>query len=54
VGDLVSATSGSLTTVSTLDPIRNYFSVSEQEYLALRNQFSSSANAHWPLQLISR
>jgi len=52
VGDLVSATSGSLTTVSTLDPIRDYFSVSEQEYLALRNQFSSSANAHWTLQLI--
>jgi membrane fusion protein (multidrug efflux system) len=52
VGDLVSATSGTLTTVSTLDPIRDYFSVSEQEYLALRKQFSSSANAHWTLQLI--
>jgi membrane fusion protein (multidrug efflux system) len=52
VGNLVSATSGTLTTVSTLDPIRDYFSVSEQEYLALRKQFSSSANAHWTLQLI--
>jgi RND family efflux transporter MFP subunit len=52
VGDLVNATSGLLTTVSTLDPIRDYFSVSEQEYLALQNQFSSSANAHWTLQLI--
>jgi membrane fusion protein (multidrug efflux system) len=52
VGDLVSATSGTLTTVSTLDPIRDYFTLSEQEYLALRKQFSSSANAHWALQLI--
>ena len=36
VGDLVSGTSGTLTTVSTLDPIRDYFTVSEQDYLALR------------------
>jgi RND family efflux transporter MFP subunit len=33
VGDLVSPTSGILTTVSTLDPIKVYFTVSEQEYL---------------------
>src|SRR5579872_3814164 len=38
VGNLVNTTSGILTTVSTLDPIRDYFTVSEQEYLALRNQ----------------
>ena len=35
VGDLVSASSGPLTTVSTLDPIRDYFTVSEQAYLEL-------------------
>jgi RND family efflux transporter MFP subunit len=35
VGDLVSTSSGPLTTVSTLDPIRDYFTVSEQEYLEL-------------------
>jgi membrane fusion protein (multidrug efflux system) len=34
VGDLVNPTSGILTTVSTLDPIKVYFTVSEQEYLA--------------------
>ncbi len=34
VGDLVSPTSGILTTVSTVDPIKVYFTVSEQEYLA--------------------
>ena len=33
VGDLVSPNSGVLTTVSTVDPIRVYFTVSEQEYL---------------------
>jgi membrane fusion protein (multidrug efflux system) len=52
VGDLVSTTSGVLTTVSTLDPIRDYFTVSEQEYLALRNQLVGSAPDRWKLQLI--
>jgi membrane fusion protein (multidrug efflux system) len=52
VGDLVSTNSGVLTTVSTLDPIKDYFSVSEQEYLSLRKQFSGSNAEHWKLQLI--
>jgi RND family efflux transporter MFP subunit len=52
VGDLVSTSSGVLTTISTLDPIRDYFTVSEQEYLALRKQFSDSGAEHWKLQLI--
>ena len=52
VGDLVSSNSGTLTTVSTLDPIRDYFTVSEQEYLELQNQFSNSASQRWKLQLI--
>ena len=52
VGDLVSSSSGILTTVSTVDPIRDYFTVSEQEYLALRKQFSNSGTEHWKLQLI--
>lgn len=34
VGDLVNATSGILTTISTVDPIKVYFTMSEQEYLA--------------------
>ena len=33
VGDLVGPTSGTLTTVSTLDPIKVYFTTSEQAYL---------------------
>jgi RND family efflux transporter MFP subunit len=52
VGDLVSTSSGTLTTVSTLDPIRDYFTASEQEYLALQKQFSDSEEGHWKLQLI--
>jgi RND family efflux transporter MFP subunit len=52
VGDLVSTSSGPLTTVSTLDPIRDYFTVSEQEYLALQKRFSDSNADHWRLQLI--
>ena len=52
VGDLVSTTSGPLTTVSTLDPIRDYFTVSEQEYLALQKRFSDSGKDQWKLQLI--
>ena len=33
VGNLVNTTSGPLTTVSTVDPIKVYFTLSEQEYL---------------------
>src|SRR5215471_13374121 len=35
VGNLVSSASGAVTTVSTLDPIRDNFTVSKQEYLSL-------------------
>jgi membrane fusion protein (multidrug efflux system) len=52
VGDLVSTSSGTLTTISTLDPIRDYFAVSEQEYLALREKFSGTGRKRWKLQLI--
>jgi RND family efflux transporter MFP subunit len=52
VGDLVSTSSGPLTTVSTLDPIRDYFTVSEQEYLALQKRLSNPDKDHWKLQLI--
>ena len=52
VGDLVSTSSGPLTAVSTLDPIRDYFTVSEQQYLALQKRFSDSEKDHWNLQVI--
>jgi RND family efflux transporter MFP subunit len=46
VGNLVGPTSNAVTTVSTLDPIRANFTVSEQEYLTL-----ARANALHKLQL---
>lgn len=52
VGDLVSVSSGALTTVSTLDPIKDYFTVSEQEYLGLQRQLSNSGLQRLKLQLI--
>jgi membrane fusion protein (multidrug efflux system) len=52
VGDLVSTSGGTLTTVSTLDPIRDYFTISEQEYLELGRRFSRSDLRRWKLQLI--
>lgn len=36
IGDLVGPTSGVLTVVSTIDPIKVYFSISEQTYLEMR------------------
>ncbi|HWD21330.1 MAG TPA: efflux RND transporter periplasmic adaptor subunit [Verrucomicrobiae bacterium] len=41
IGDLVSPGGTVLTTVSTLDPLRVYFSVSEQFYLDHRRQFAT-------------
>lgn len=52
VGNLVSTSSGTLTTISTLDPIRDYFAVSEQEYLALQKRFSGTGRKRWKVQLI--
>lgn len=39
VGALVNPASGPITTVSTLDPIKVYFTASEQEYLEYRRRF---------------
>jgi membrane fusion protein (multidrug efflux system) len=39
VGALVSPSSGVMTTISTVDPIKVYFTVSEQEYLSFTRRF---------------
>jgi membrane fusion protein (multidrug efflux system) len=57
IGDLVGPGGAVLTTVSTIDPIRVYFSISEQSYLAFCRQFTNLAQrtayrAEMPLQLI--
>ena len=43
IGDLVGPGSAVLTTVSTVDPMRAYFSISEQSYLAFCRQFTNVA-----------
>ena len=48
VGNLVTPSSGVITTVSTLDPIKANFTVGEQEYLSLT---SSSGNGFAKMQL---
>ncbi|MDR3700467.1 MAG: efflux RND transporter periplasmic adaptor subunit [Candidatus Sulfopaludibacter sp.] len=50
VGNLVSPASNAVTTVSTLDPIKANFTVSEQEYLRLTGIGSQLSNM--PLELI--
>jgi membrane fusion protein (multidrug efflux system) len=57
IGDLVGPGGAVLTTVSTIDPMRVYFSISEQSYLAFCRQFTNAAEraayrADMPLQLI--
>jgi membrane fusion protein (multidrug efflux system) len=51
VGDLVgSPTSPPLTTISTLDPIRVYFPISEQEYLSIADEISKYDPATSPVK----
>jgi membrane fusion protein (multidrug efflux system) len=54
IGDLVAQSGSALTTVSTINPIKVYFQVSEQSYLAFWQRLVSSGNAAetFPLQLI--
>jgi membrane fusion protein (multidrug efflux system) len=57
VGALVSPASGALTTVSTLDPIKVYFTISEQEYLERKREYPTpekflEARARVQLELI--
>jgi RND family efflux transporter MFP subunit len=55
IGDLVGQSGGSvLTTVSTINPIKVYFQVSEQSYLTFWRRLVGSGNAdeNFPLQLI--
>jgi membrane fusion protein (multidrug efflux system) len=57
VGALASPSSGAVTTVSTLDPIKVYFTVSESEYLAWRKRFptdteNEAAEKYVRLQII--
>src|SRR6202158_2741522 len=50
VGALVSPASGTITTVSTVDPIKVYFTASEQHYLAFVRRFPTAALRQADLQ----
>ena len=57
VGALVNSSSSAITTVSTVDPIKVFFTVSEQEYLAFNRQYPTEATRQsqekrMPLELI--
>ncbi len=47
VGDLVSPSGPPLTTVSTVDPIKAYFTVSEQEYMQRHEELESGGAGGW-------
>ena len=54
IGDLVGQSGSVLTTVSTINPIRVYFQVSEQSYLTFWRRFikAGETNGDVPLQLV--
>jgi len=57
VGALVNSSTSAVTTVSTVDPIKVFFTVSEQEYLAFNRQYPTEASREaeekrTPLELI--
>jgi membrane fusion protein (multidrug efflux system) len=52
VGALVSPASGPITTVSTVDPIKVYFTVSEQEYLDYTRRFPTAEKRQAAAQLL--
>jgi membrane fusion protein (multidrug efflux system) len=51
IGDLASPSGGVLTTVSTVDPIRAYFNISEQFYLSNFHQYASDPAKAGDMQL---
>jgi membrane fusion protein (multidrug efflux system) len=52
IGDLVGPGTSNLTTVSTVDPIRAYFNISEQFYLQYSRLHTESAESEIPLNLV--
>jgi len=52
IGDLLSPSSGPLTTVSTLDPIKANFQISEQSYMKFWRYHTAAAATNLDLQLV--
>src|SRR4029077_18336252 len=50
IGDLVGPATGELTTVSTIDPIKAYYNVTEQAYINFAKQFSTEGDRYGRLR----
>lgn len=50
IGDLVGPATGELTTVSTVDPIKAYYNVTEQAYLDFTRQFTTETDRYGRLR----
>ena len=50
IGDLVGPSSGELTTVSTVDPIKAYYNVTEQAYINFSKQFTTEGDRYGRLR----
>ncbi len=50
IGDLVGPATGELTTVSTIDPIKAYYNVTEQAYLNFTRQFATESDRYGRLR----
>ena len=50
IGDLVGPSTGELTTVSTIDPIKAYYNVTEQAYINFASRFSSQEDVRAALR----
>src|SRR5215831_2641172 len=50
IGDLVGPSTGELTTVSTVDPIKAYYNVTEQAYINFTKQFTTESDRYGRLR----
>lgn len=50
IGDLVGPATGELTTVSTVDPIKVYYNVSEQAYVSFARRFTTESDRYGQLR----
>ncbi|MGH7969540.1 MAG: efflux RND transporter periplasmic adaptor subunit, partial [Limisphaerales bacterium] len=50
IGDLVGPATGELTTVSTVDPIKVYYNVTEQAYIEFTRQFTTESDRYGRLR----
>lgn len=52
IGDLVGPASGELTTVSTIDPIKVYFNITEQDYINFTREYTTDTARNEQIKLV--